>query len=61
MTASGKAWMHIGLAALVYLAILGATGELHRSSDAFVFFSALWSVQAAGELWRAWRRTRSAS
>jgi hypothetical protein len=54
-----RAWMRVGLYALVYLAVLVVSGELHPSSKAFVFFAIVWSVQAAGEMWQAWRRTRS--
>ena len=45
------------ISALIYLAVLGATGELHLSSRALVFFAMLWLVQATAELWQWWRRS----
>jgi hypothetical protein len=59
MTALERTSMRVGLSALVYLTVLAISGELHPSSKAFVFFAILWSVQAAGDVWRAWHRTRS--
>ena len=59
MTALERTGMRVGLFALIYLAVLAITGELHPSSNAFVSFAILWSVQAAGDLWQARRRTRS--
>jgi hypothetical protein len=57
--ALGRPWMQLGLSALGYVAVLAATGELHPSSNALRFFCILWSVQMAGEVWQAWRRTRN--
>jgi hypothetical protein len=55
VNARHKAGKFVVLSALVYLAVLGATGELHLSSRAFVFFAILWLAQATASLWRAWR------
>jgi hypothetical protein len=43
------------VSALIYLAVLGLTGELHLSSRAFAFFATLWLVQASASLWHVWR------
>jgi hypothetical protein len=55
MNAWKKTAKPLVLSALFYLVVLGVTGELHRSSRAFVFFSLLWLVQATASLWHAWR------
>ena len=46
------------LSALIYLAVLGVTGELHLSSKALLFFAILWLVQATATLWHARRHPR---
>jgi hypothetical protein len=58
MNAREETWQFLVLSALIYLVVLGVTGELHASSRALVFFSALWLVQAGTTLWHAWRRAR---
>ena len=58
MIARQRTVMHLGVSAVIYVAVLAATGELHLSSNALRFFASLWSVQTAGELWQVWRRAR---
>jgi hypothetical protein len=55
MAAGTKTAKFLVVSALIYLAVLGVTGELHPSSRAFAFFSLLWLVQATADLWQ-WRR-----
>jgi hypothetical protein len=55
MKARSKTGKFLLLSALIYLAVLGITGELHLSSRAFAFFATLWLVQATASLWQAWR------
>jgi hypothetical protein len=57
MAAGTKTAKFLVVSALLYLAVLGVTGELHLSSRAFVFFSILWLVQATAELWQWWRHS----
>jgi hypothetical protein len=46
------------VSALIYLAVLGVTGELRLSSRALAFFSILWVVQVMGALWQSWRHSQ---
>jgi hypothetical protein len=59
MDARNKAGKFVVLSALIYLAVLGVTGELHLSSRALRFFAILWLVQASHALWQAWRHPQS--
>jgi hypothetical protein len=55
MNARNKTGQFVVLSALIYLAVLGVTGELRLSSKAFAFCATLWLVQTAASLWHAWR------
>jgi hypothetical protein len=55
MDARNKAAKFVVLSALIYLAVLGITGELHLSSRAFAFFAILWLVQATASVWHSRR------
>jgi hypothetical protein len=61
MNVRNKAGKFIVLSALIYLAVLGVTGELHLSSKAFAFFATLWLVQATASLWHARRHPQNVS
>lgn len=54
-----KTGMGIVLSALIYLAVLGVSGEFHLSSRAFKFFAITWLVQSTIMLLQAWGHSRS--
>lgn len=60
MTIPGRTFVRIGLYASFYLAVLAATNELRLSSSGLRFFSLLWLVQSAAELWQTRRSLQNA-